>query len=206
MVEAKKFLRRGAGDDAAFFEQHNARGEQQGFAEIMRDEDYGLAEAASERREFTLEFSAGDGIERAERFIHQEYRRIGRKGAGNADALTLAAGELAGVAVRKFRWIKSNEGQEFSDSNGSAATVPFFKGRHEGDILRDRKVREEASILNNISDAAAQTDGVPITGRDALDKDLPFRGQQHSVNQLEKSGLAAAATAQEDEGFTLRNF
>ena len=102
MVEAKKFLGECAGDDAAFFEQHNARGEEQGFAQIVRNENDGFAKAAGERREFTLEFRAGDGIERAEWFIHEQYRWVGREGAGHADALTLAPRELAGVAVRKF--------------------------------------------------------------------------------------------------------
>jgi hypothetical protein len=164
VIEAKKFLRRSTGNDAAFFEQHNARGEQHCFAQVVRDENDSFSKPTGERREFTLEFRARDGIERAERFIHQENRRIGRKRAGHADALTLAAGELAGVAVCKFRWIKSNEGQEFSNSNGSAATVPFFKGRHESNVLRDREVREEAGVLNNVPDAAPETNGVPIVG------------------------------------------
>ena len=102
MVKTKKFLRSSAGDDAAAFEQHDARGKQQGFPQIVSDENDGFAKTAGERREFTLKFGAGDGIERAEWLIHQENRWIGRKGAGDADALTLAAGELTGVAVCKF--------------------------------------------------------------------------------------------------------
>ncbi len=143
----------------------------------MGDENDSFAKAAGERREFALDFSTSDRIERAERFVHEQYRWIGRKRASNADALTLAAGELAGVAVCKFGRIKSNQVQEFSDSNGSAAAVPFFKRRYESDVLRDREVREQACVLNNISDAAAETDGVPIAGRDPLDQDFPFCGQ-----------------------------
>src|SRR5882724_5938138 len=86
VVEAKKFLGRSAGNDAAAFEQHDARGEEQGFAQIVSYEDDGFAKAAGKRREFTLQFRARDGIERAERLVHQENRWIGRKGAGDADA------------------------------------------------------------------------------------------------------------------------
>ena len=38
---------------------------------------------------------AGDGVERAERLVHQQDRGIERQGAGDRDALAHAAGELA---------------------------------------------------------------------------------------------------------------
>src|SRR6266481_5528699 len=87
VVKTKKFLRSSAGDDTAAFEQHDARGKQQGFAQIVRDENDSFSKPTRERREFTLKFGAGDGIERAKWFVHQENRWIGRKGAGDADAL-----------------------------------------------------------------------------------------------------------------------
>ena len=91
MIEAKKFLRRRAGDDAAGFEQDNAGGEEQGFAEIVGNEDNGFAEAAGEGAKFALEFGACDGIERAEGLVHDEDGRIGGESAGDTDALALAA-------------------------------------------------------------------------------------------------------------------
>jgi len=39
VVEPKKFLRRCVGDDAACFEQDNARRKEQGFAQIVRNEN-----------------------------------------------------------------------------------------------------------------------------------------------------------------------
>ena len=177
MVEVKKFLRRSAGNDAAAFEQHDARCEKQGFAQIVRDEDDGFAKAAGERREFTLEFRAGDGIERAEWFVHQENRWIGRKGASNADALTLSARELAGVAVGKFRRIKAHQREKLPDACGGAGGVPIFQSWNQGDVFRNREVREETGVLNDVADATAEADGVPIAGRGALDEDFPFCGQ-----------------------------
>jgi hypothetical protein len=41
----------------------------------------------------------GDRIERAERLVHQHHRRIGGERARDADALLLAAGELARIAI-----------------------------------------------------------------------------------------------------------
>jgi hypothetical protein len=71
MVEAKKLLRRGAGDNATGLEQDYARSEQECFAQIVGDEYDGFAQTADEGAEFTLKFGAGNGIERAERLVHQ---------------------------------------------------------------------------------------------------------------------------------------
>jgi len=91
VVKVKKFLRRGAGNNAAGFEQDNAGGKEQRFAQIVSDEDDSFAEAAGEGAEFALELGAGDGIKRAEGLVHEQDGRIGGEGAGDADALTLAA-------------------------------------------------------------------------------------------------------------------
>ena len=164
MIEAKKFLRRGAGDDAACFEQNNARSEQQGFSQIVSDENDGFAEAAGERAEFALKFGTGNRIEGAERFIHQQDRRIRGESAGDADALALAAGEFAGAAIGKFGGIKANESEKFSDADSSAAAVPFFQGGDERDILRNGEMGEEAGILDDVANSAAKADGIPIRG------------------------------------------
>jgi len=99
-----------------------------------------------------------------------------RKGRGDADALTLAAGELTGWRS-EILMDRGHQGEELPDSNGSAAAVPFFKRRNKGNVFRDREVREEAGILNNVSDATAEADGVPIAGRRCLGEDFPLRGQ-----------------------------
>src|SRR3546814_4033427 len=46
-----------------------------------------------------LELGAHDGVDRSERLVHQQDVRIGRETAGDADALLLAAGQLARIAV-----------------------------------------------------------------------------------------------------------
>ena len=206
MVKAKKFLRRGAGNDAAGLEQDNARGEEQSFAQIVSDEDDGLAEAAGEGAEFALELGARDGIERAEGLVHQKDRRIGGEGAGDADALTLAAGKFAGAAMGEFAGFQADKLEHFIDASGGAGGIPILQSGNKGNVFRDGEMGEEASVLNDVTDASAKADGVPIGGRAILDEDFPFRGKQHSIHQLEKSGLAAAAAAEEDEGLTVRDF
>jgi hypothetical protein len=172
VIQAKELLWSGAGSDAPSFEQDDTGSEKQGFAEIVSDEDDGLAEAASEGAEFTLELRAGDGIERAEGLVHEQNGRIGRKGAGNADALTLAAGEFAGAATREFAGIETDKLEHFLDAGGGAGGVPVFQSGDEGDIFCDGEMGEEAGVLNDVTDAAAEADGVPSSGRAALNEDF----------------------------------
>jgi len=182
VVEAKKFLRRGAGNDVAGLEQDNARGEEQGFAQIVGDEDDGLAEAAGEGAEFALELGARDGIERAEGLVHQKDGRIGGESAGDTDALTLAAGKFAGAAMGEFAGFKADKLEHFIDASNGAGGIPVFQGGNKSDVFRDGEMGEEASVLNDVTDAAAEADGVPIAGRAILDEDFPFRGKQHSIH------------------------
>ena len=65
----------------------------------MGDEDDGLADLGLEAEELVLQALAGDRVDGAERLVHEHQRRVGGQGAGHADALALAAGELAGVAL-----------------------------------------------------------------------------------------------------------
>jgi hypothetical protein len=170
------------------------------------DEDDGLAEAAGEGAEFTLELGAGNGIERAEGLVHQKNGRIGGQSARDADALTLAAGKFAGAATREFARIEPDELEHFFDAGGSPGSVPAFQSGNKGDVFCDGEMREKTGVLNDIPNAATEADGIPSGGRAALNEDFPIRGKEHSVHQPEKSGLAAAAAAEEDEGLTVRDF
>jgi len=174
VVEAKKILRRGAGNDAAGFEQDDAGSEKQRFAEIVGDEDNGFAEAVGEGAEFTLELGAGDRVERAEGLVHEQNGRIGGEGARDTDALALAAGEFAGPTMREFARIEADKLEHFLDPSGGAGGVPVFQSGDEGDIFCDSEMGEEAGVLNDVTHAAAEAYGVPGGGRAALDEDFPL--------------------------------
>ena len=206
MIEAKKFLRRGAGDNAAAFEQDDPGSEEKSFAKIVSDEDDRFAKTADQGAEFPLKFGASDRIKRAERFVHQKNRRIGSESASDSYALTLAAGKFARMAIREFAWIEADKVEHFFDARGDAGGIPAFQAGHETDIFRNREMRKEASVLNDVADTPAEADGVPRCGRTILDQDFPFRGKQHPVHQFEERGLAAAAAAEENEGLTVRDF
>src|SRR5437762_14062447 len=102
MVEVKKFLRRGAGNNMASFEQDDAGREEKSFAKVVSDEDDRFAKTVGQGAEFALKLRARDGVERSEGFVHQENRWIGGESAGAADALTPAAGKFAWMEIRQF--------------------------------------------------------------------------------------------------------
>jgi hypothetical protein len=102
MNEAEKICRRGESDESTCMEKSDARGEEEGFANVVGDEDDGFFEAASEGAEFALKLGASDGIEGAKRLVHEKDGRVGSEGASDADALALAAREFAGTARGKL--------------------------------------------------------------------------------------------------------
>jgi hypothetical protein len=71
MVEAEKVLGRSEGHQASRLEKSDTLAEKNRFADVVRDENDGFVEAASEGTEFTLKFGTSDGIESAERLIHK---------------------------------------------------------------------------------------------------------------------------------------
>jgi len=205
MIKLEKFLRRGAGHDAAGLEQNDARREQQRFPQIVGDKNNRFAKSPRESAEFALKFRARDGIERAERFVHQQNRRIGGERASHADALALPAGKFARAPLAKFAWIEADKLKHFLDARGDARRGPFLQSGNERDILRNREMGEESGFLDHVADATTEADGVPIAGGASLDLNLPIGGKQHAIDQFEEGGLAAAAAAEKDDSFSLRN-
>ena len=71
-----------------------------GGVRIVRDHHDGLAVVAVERLQQIENLVAGLAIEIAGRLVAQQQRRVGDDGAGDADALLLAAGQLPRVVLR----------------------------------------------------------------------------------------------------------
>ena len=205
MIEQKKFLRRANGDDTARLEQSDARGEQERFAEIVSDEEDGLAQTAREGAEFTLQFGAGDGVKRTERLVHKKNRRVSGEGARNADALALAAGKLTRAARGEFGRVEADETQQLFDASGDSRGIPVFEGRNKADIFGDSEMREKSGLLNDVADAATQPDGVPGGSGAAFHKHLACRRKEQSIDELEEGGLATAAATEKNERFGRAN-
>jgi hypothetical protein len=83
----------------ALLEDDDLVAQQERLVDVVRDEDDGLVEVALQAERLGLQFAADDRVDGAERLVHQQDVGIGGEPAGDADALLLAAGELARVAV-----------------------------------------------------------------------------------------------------------
>ena len=87
-------------DQPSLLEDGDAIRQRQRLGHVVRDDDHGLPQAALDAAKLRVQLGAGDRIERAERLVHQQHRRIGRERPRHADALTLPAGQLVGPARR----------------------------------------------------------------------------------------------------------
>jgi hypothetical protein len=65
---------------------------------------------------------------------------------------------------------------------------------------------KKSSLLNNVTDSAAQGDGIPLRSCTILHEYRPFLGHQKPIYEPEQGGFAAAAATQEDECFSRVNF
>ncbi len=67
----------------------------------MGDEQDRFARLFPDAQQLVLQRGSGDGVQRAERLVHQQDVRIDSEGPGDTDALALPAGELVGPAITK---------------------------------------------------------------------------------------------------------
>ena len=100
--------------------------------EIVGDEHDGDAGGGDEARHLVLQAMPGHGVERAERLVHQEDRRLLRQAARDLQALLHAAGELRRVSLGVGG--EADRAQQLADA-GSALPL-----RHADRLQRQRHV------------------------------------------------------------------
>ena len=129
------------------------------LVDVVGDEEDGLAQLILQPEELVLELLADHRVDRAERLVHEHHRRVGGQRARHPDPLLLAARELVGVAVG-VRLGKADALEQLDARRAGLLAVPAEQPRHGGDVVDDRAVREEASVLDHVADAATQLAGV----------------------------------------------
>lgn len=72
--------------------------------EVVRDEDQRQAEAVTQVRHQLEHRRLHRDIERRDRLVGDEHRRLERQRAGDPDTLALTTRELPGVGVEEARW------------------------------------------------------------------------------------------------------
>jgi hypothetical protein len=165
----------------------------------------GLADLGLQAQELVLQALAVDRVDAPERLVHEHERRVGREGAGDADALAHAAGELAGVAPARLVGVERDELEELVDALARASLVPAEELGHRGDVVADRQVREEAGLLDRVADAAPQLRRGLVPDALPAEQDVPVGDVDHPVDHPHGGGLAAARGPDQDADLARRD-
>ncbi len=195
--------RRGERHQHPVGEHPDPRSERQRFGHVVRDDDDRLADRRLDAPELAVQLAARDGIERAERLVHQQNRRIRRERARHADALALAARQLLRPARGEVIDAEADERQQLADARRDTRLVPCEEARHDGDVVVNGQVRKERDVLQHVADVAPEIEWVPGGHRTPADDHLAGIGHEQPVDQLEDGALAGAAAAHEGERFAL---
>ena len=148
----------------------------------MGDEDDRLAYGGLQAQELVLEAFAVDGIDGAERLVHEHQRRIARERAGDAHPLALAAGELGRVAVTHLLRIESDQLEELVAAPGDPRPIPTQEPRHGGDVLADGLMREQADLLDHVADLSPQLIGTALEHAALAEEDVAAGRLDHAVD------------------------
>ena len=150
-------------------------------------------------QQLLLQLGAHDRVDRAERLVHQQDVRVDRESPSDADALLLAARELAGVPVGE-RAVESDRVEQLERVLVRLALGRAAEERHGGDVVDHAAVRQQAGVLHDVADAAAQLHRVARRDIRAVDEHLAARRVDHAVDHAEQGGLARAGRADEHRG------
>ncbi len=164
------------------------------------------------RRELVLKFQklvlkarADQRVERREGFVHQKDRRLGREGAGEADALLHAAGKFADLALGPVR--QADERQLLIDLLASLRRTLAREFEPEADILAHRPPRQQAELLEHHRHAFAPDPeevghgGMANLAGPALvmDRDLAAADRVEPVDRPQKRRLAGTGKPHQHE-------
>jgi len=187
--------------DAGVVHDDDLVGEFEGLFLVMGDEDGGEVDAFLKVEEPAAEFLADLGVERAERFVEEKDLGFGGEGAGEGDALALAAGELVGEAVAEAG--EADGFEELIDAFGDflfgrAVFAADFEA--EGDVFEDVEVAEEGVVLEDEADAALAGRGVGDVFAVEVDAAVAVSvGVFEAGHDAEEGGFAAAGRAEEGD-------
>ena len=139
--------------DAAAEHHHDAVGHGHRLGLVMGDVDGGDADAPLQVADEDPHLLAQLGVEIGERLVEQQDLRLDHQRAGQRDALLLAAGKLARIALGHSR-------ASCTISSTSAMRVAISASAHlahlqpEGEVLLHGHMREQGVVLEHHADVA----------------------------------------------------
>src|ERR1700730_11700379 len=169
------------------------------FAQAVGDEHNGLAAARQQYRKVLAQDHAGLLVQRAERLVPQQDRRLQAERAGKRRALAHAAGKLRRIVLSKFL-----EPDRFEHSSGARRTFRFchaLKSHAEFDVLDHGVPGKQGILLEHKGDVVGQRASDRLTEH--------FSGARTRLHQtaddVEKRALTAAAWPDEAQQLAARN-
>ena len=185
--------------DHAAVHDGDAVGDGHGLLLIVGDVDGGDAHAVLNLADGVAHLDAQLGVEVGERLVHEQHVRLDDDGAGERDALLLAAGEALGQAVGVLGDLDRLE--DFIDAAPDLVLGQMAVFEAEGDVLAHGHVRKDGIVLEDHADVA-------LVGRDVVD-DPSVEGDGAALDGVEagdhaqQRGLAAAGGAEQREELAL---
>ncbi len=149
----------------------------------------------------------GFRVEAGRGFVQNQNARVGQDGAGDGDALALAAGEFHAALADDGVVLLFEILGEFVHARDAAGFENLFLGRagaREGDVFFDGAVEQERVLQHH-----AQLRAVAVQAHcrevHAIDEDSSFGGDVESRDQADDGGFAGARGAhQRGDGARLR--
>jgi len=133
--------------------QHDdAVGHGHGLDLVVGDVDGGRLQLLVQRADLRAHLHAQLGIEVGERLVEQEELGIAHDGAAHGDALTLAARELAGIALEQLAEAEDVGRPLHPLGDQCAVRLPQLQA--EGHVVVDGLVRVERVVLEHHGDVA----------------------------------------------------
>ena len=151
---------------------------------VVRDEQRGEGEVAQQLVQLAAHLRLRMRVERSERLVEQQHRRVPREGPGERDALTLAAGELSGTRVCEVRDPEPLE--QVADGAGV------------GHVRTNAHVREKRIVLEDEADAPLlRRQSAP---RRAVERHASARRLQQTGDDAQHRRLARSRRPHERDG------
>jgi hypothetical protein len=197
-----QFERRSELLDRAVIHQTDAIGQRERFLLIVSHENDRRAGLPVDPLDLDLHGLAELAVERRERFIHQDQRRLIDKASSQRDALLLAARQFVRKALAEL--FKPDHVERTGNLRcGHPVRLPAHLQR-KCDVLLHRQMREERVVLKHDADIALV--GLQIGLIAAVD-DQPTAARLHEArDELQQRRLAGARRSKKCEQFAGEDF
>ena len=189
--------------DPALVHDNHAVGDFERLFLIVSDEDRGDVDFGMQRAQPLPQLLPHLRIERAKRLVEQQDARLDRERAGERDALPLAAGQLAGIAVGQP--VELHQIQQLLDARTNRGLVladgARLHAQAKGNVFEHRHVAEQRVVLEHESDmtlAGAMSQRI-LT----VDPHFPGVGPVEACNDPQQRRLARTGWTKQRQQFAL---